>query len=136
MVGAAPGWGFQVKDKKIAGLGGAGGTRRAEGILLHPVHFTGNRAHPEEGPGGDPEAANGPRARWRRPAALWLLPLPAPLLRRLLNSRAASGRAYVPTVSGSVAPLLLFQPHRGQLRSASRCDRCLGRGSRSAEPGA
>ena len=44
-----------------AGRGG-----RGEGgghTLLHPVHFTGNRAHPEEGPGGGPDLANGPAGR-------------------------------------------------------------------------
>lgn len=65
------GLGFQVKGKKTALRSGrslAGGVR-AEDTLLHPVHFTGNTAHPEEGPGGGRDAANGPIADgggWRR----------------------------------------------------------------------
>lgn len=82
-----------------AGRGG-----RGEGgghTLLHPVHFTGNRAHPEEGPGGGPDAANGPSRARGRPARRWPL-LSAPGLERRLKSRAlrvrARARAVLPPI--------------------------------------
>lgn len=76
---AAFGRGFQVKSKKTTGRcrrSRAGGAR-AEGTLPHPVHFTGNGTHPEEGPGGGPDAANGPAGRGggRRGGGLFSPPL-------------------------------------------------------------
>lgn len=54
-----------MKGRKTTGRSGRGreGGARAEGTLPHPVHFTGNGAHPEEGPGGCPDAANGAAGR-------------------------------------------------------------------------
>lgn len=66
--GDGPPAGFLGEGQENNRPGWAGPGGRGEGgghTLLHPVHFTGNRAHPEEGPGGGPDAANGPAGRGR-----------------------------------------------------------------------
>lgn len=76
-----PGEGHENKPRGSAGLGGAGraGGARAEGTLLHPVHFTGNRSHPGEGPGG---ARAPPMARRARGRPARRRPLPPAAARR------------------------------------------------------